>query len=153
MGQSHCNYQPFHYNSQNFDIIFSGGRPKRLECTLINKECHVACILEFKKTSLDFSCMCRGMDNLHMLCNFLYMWNFLTTPLSPPEFMLIKVTFHTLMTLPTWTMFLVLANFPQISTWKIWFWPTRNFHGKNDPNSPNVEECVFNLPNFYDKFQ
>jgi hypothetical protein len=118
MGQSHCNYQPFHYNSQNFDIIFSGGRPKRLECTLINKECHVACILEFKKTSLDFSCMCRGMDNLHMLCNFLYMWKFLTTPLSPPQFMLIKVTFHTLMTLPTWTMFLVLANSPQISTWK-----------------------------------
>jgi hypothetical protein len=38
------------------------------------------------------------------------------------------------------TMFIVLVNFHQISTWKIWFWPTQKvFHGKNDPNSPNFE--------------
>jgi hypothetical protein len=121
MGQSHCSYQPLHYNSQNFDIIFSGGRPKRPKCKLINKS--AMCILDFKKTSLDFYCMCRGMDNLHMLCDFLNKWQFLTTPLSPPQLMLIKVTFHTLMTLRTWATFLVLANFPQISAWKICFWP------------------------------
>jgi hypothetical protein len=84
MGQSHCSYQPLHYDYQNFDIIFSGGRPKRPKCKLINKECHVAHNLEFKRTSLDFSCMCRGMGNLHMLCAFLYKWQFLTTPLLSP---------------------------------------------------------------------
>jgi hypothetical protein len=72
MGHSHCRYQPLHYDSQNFDIILSGGRPKTPKCKLINKECHVAHILEFKKTSLDFSCMCRGLGNLDMLCDFLY---------------------------------------------------------------------------------
>ncbi len=114
----------------------------------------MVCILEFKKTSLDFSVMRRGMDNLHMLCDFLYKWQILTTPLSPPQLMLIKVTFHTLMTLCTWAMFLVQANFPQISTWKIWFWPIQGtFVEKMIQIHQIFEEFFFNLPDFYDKFQ
>jgi hypothetical protein len=34
MGQSHCSYQPLHYDSQNFDRIFSGGRSKRPNASL-----------------------------------------------------------------------------------------------------------------------
>ncbi len=40
--------------------------------------------------------------------------------------------------LPSWKQCsLLLANFCQNSTWKIWSWPIQSiFHEKNDPNSP-----------------
>jgi hypothetical protein len=50
-------------------------------------------------------------------------------------------------------MFLVLVNFHQISTWKIWFRPLqRIFHGKMDPNFARFPQKQFKLLDFYDKF-
>jgi hypothetical protein len=142
MGQSHCSYQPLHYNSQNFDRIFSGGRPKRPKCKLINKECHVVCLLEFKKTSLDFSCMCKGMDNLHMLCDFLYKWQiFNNPPLSPTidahqgDFSYTNDTLY-LSNISCTGKFSANFNLKNMILTS-----TRNFHGKNSPNSLNFEEC------------
>jgi hypothetical protein len=53
--------------------------------------------------------------------------------------------------------FLLLAKFHQISTYKIWFQSMQRIsHGKNGPNSPDFEflfYIFFKSPDFYDKFQ
>ncbi len=52
------------------------------------------------------------------------------------------------------TVFLLLVNFCQLLTWKIWFQPIeRIFHEKMDPNSADIEFFFFKLPDLYDKFQ
>jgi hypothetical protein len=47
----------------------------------------------------------------------------------------------------------LLANFGQISTWKIWFRRTKkDFSWKeNDSNSPDFEEKNSKLPGIYDE--
>jgi hypothetical protein len=55
---------------------------------------------------------------------------------------------------PLSLVFLLLANFLQISTWKLGLTYTRIFDGKNDSNSPDFEDFFFSKsPHFDDKFQ
>jgi hypothetical protein len=45
--------------------------------------------------------------------------------------------------------FLLLANFRQIPTWKIWFWPIgRIFHEKNGSNSPDLGKKILPIARF-----
>ncbi len=47
------------------------------------------------------------------------------------------------------TTFLLLTNFRQIPTWKIWFQPIgRIFHEKNGPNSPDFEKKILPIARF-----
>jgi len=53
--------------------------------------------------------------------------------------------------------FLLLANFWQILTWKIWFWPNiqRILHAKKKTKIHQLLNIYFysKSPDFYDKFQ
>ncbi len=58
------------------------------------------------------------MDNLHMLCDFLYKWQFLTTLLLSPTIDAYQGDFSYTNDTPYLSNVSLLANFPQISTWK-----------------------------------